>query len=88
MKKVNGKYYSKDVFDGYNIRFILELDDKSGVTHKVDIYTTQTSVDVIWDDVSEIITDKVIKFRIIHTATKHQDDLCSEMINEWINNDS
>lgn len=85
MKKINGSDYSKKSFDSYKLRLIVEIDDKKGVTHRVDMYTTQTNKDLVWDDIKEMITDKVDRFRVMHTATKEQDDLATAAIDEWLN---
>lgn len=85
MKKINGHNYSKNSFDNYKLRLIVEIDDKEGVTHKIDLYTNQENKSLVWDDISEMTTEKVDRFRVIHIATKVQDDLSSEMIDEWLN---
>ena len=85
MKNINGFDYSIKSFDNYKLRLIVELTDTDKKEHRLDIYTTQTSVDAAWDDLLEIVTDKVESFTIVHNATKEQDDLASKFIEEWLN---
>ena len=42
-------------------------------------------MDRAWDDLIDIISSKVDTFSIIHSATKDQDDLASNAIDEWLN---
>ena len=85
MKNINGFDYSRKRFENYKLRLIVEITDTDKEEHRIDIYTTQTSVDAAWDDLLDIVTDKVESFRIVHNATKEQDDLISELIEEWLN---
>ena len=85
MKNINGFDYSRESFDNYKLRLIVELIDTDKKEHRLDIYTTQTSVDAAWDDLLEMVTDKVESFTIVHNATKEQDDLASKFIEEWLN---
>jgi len=85
MKNINGFDYSKKSFENYKLRLIVEITDKEAKDHRIDIYTTQTSVDAAWDDLLDIMTDKVDTFRIIHNATKEQDDMASKAVEDWLN---
>ena len=85
MKNINGHVYSRKSFDNYKLRLIVEITDKEGEEYMIDIYTTQLSMDRAWDDLIDIISSKVDTFSIIHSATKDQDDLASNAIDEWLN---
>lgn len=85
MKNINGFDYSRKSFDKYKLRLILKITDTDKEVHRLDIYTTQTSVDAAWYDLLDIVTDKVESFTIVHNATKEQDDLASKVIEEWLN---
>lgn len=85
MKKINNNWYDRREFLTYKLRLIVEITDKKDIVHKIDLYTTQTDKDLVLDDISEMTTDKVKSFQVIHIATKEQDDLASELIEEWLN---
>lgn len=85
MKTINGHKYSRESFPEYQLRLIIEITDINDDDHRIDIYTTQTSVDAAWDDLLDITTDRVKTFSIVHSATKKQDENASEMINDWLN---
>ncbi len=84
IKKVNGEKYSKDDFKGYNYRVKVDFHTRSR-RHSVDLYTTRSDKDLIYEDIYELITDKVVRFEIIHFSTKEQDDKASELINGFLN---
>lgn len=85
MKNIDGFDYSRKRFDNYKLRLIIEITDRNKEMYRLDIYTTQTSLDAAWDDLLGIVSDKVGSFRIIHNATKEQDDLASKIIEEFLN---
>ena len=82
--EINGEKYSRGSFEDYKLRVKVEFKTTTGV-HDIDIYTTETDREKVWDDLLESITDKVQSFNIIHWSTKKQDDLSSEFIDEWLN---
>lgn len=84
IKDIDGSNYSKESFLGYRMRVKLKIIDIHGEEYQFDIYTTQTNLDRIRDDLSGITTDKVKIFEIIHHATKEQDDAASKIINETL----
>jgi hypothetical protein len=84
IKIINGEKYSKDNFKGYTYRVKVDFHTISR-RHSIDLYTTRSTKDLIWEDIHELITDKVVRFEIIHFSTKEQDDSATELINEWLN---
>lgn len=87
MKKINGHSYSKESFDNYKLRAIVEFIDNDGDDYNIELYTTQSDVEQVSLDIFDMITEKVDTFRVRHTATKEQDDLTSQMIDEWLNDE-
>lgn len=85
MKNINGFEYSRTSFEDYKLRVILQIIDVEGQEHRLDIYTTQPNLDIVWNDINNSLTDKVDTFKILHHATKEQDDLDSKFIEEWLN---
>ena len=84
MKIINNNKYSRKSFDGYKLRVKIEIIDNEGNDHNYDIYTTQTHLQNIRTDLNIITTDKAKWINIIHTSTKEQDDLTSEMIGDLL----
>lgn len=82
--EINGKKYSRGSFEDYKLRAKVEFKATTGI-HNIDIYTTETDKEKVWDDILESTTDKVQSFSIVHWATKEQDDLSSKFIDEWLN---
>jgi hypothetical protein len=82
--EINGKKYSRGSFEDYKLRAKVEFKATTGI-HNIDIYTTETDKEKVWDDILETTTDKVQSFSIVHWATKEQDDLSSKFIDEWLN---
>ena len=84
MKNINGFDYSIESFNNYKLRLKLEVVDTDKEVHNIDIYTTQTDADTAYQDLCGIMTDKVKSFKIVHRATKEQDDESSKFIDEWL----
>ena len=73
--------YSRESFKGYKIRVIAEVvigEDK----HRLDIYTTQTDIKIVEEHLYQRLVKSVDVFKIVHTATKEQDDAASELVDE------
>jgi hypothetical protein len=84
IKKIKGEKYSRESFKGYKLRAKVLFRMTTGV-HNIDIYTTETDEEKIWDSIMDFKTDKVESFSITHLATKEQDDLSSIFIEELLN---
>lgn len=84
MKTINGHTYSRTSFEDYKLRLKVEFILKDGSDTNMDIYTTQTDVDVAKEDLLSTITEKVDTIKIVHAATKEQDDAASSLIDEWL----
>ena len=62
----NGFKYSREKFEGYELQLLVHLVAKGGEEqyYPVTFYTTQKDVDLAWDDIPELLTDKVINFTV------------------------
>jgi len=85
MKIINNHEYSKKSFGNYKRRVKIEIIDTEDKEYSFDVYTTRTYLEKIRSDLMTIATDKVKIINIIHSATRDEDDLATEMINEWLN---
>ena len=85
MQTLLGKIYKKEAFDNYELRAKCLITDKKDEHYNIDIYTTETNKDEVWDTLLDLTTDKVKSFDIIHWATREQDEKASELIKEWLN---
>ena len=81
MKIINNNKYSLQEFNDYELRLKLDVIDKSNNSYNIDVYTTQTSVDMAWEDLLEVSSNKVDALSITHHATKEQDEM-AKFINE------
>lgn len=74
--------FSREQFDGYTHRFIVEFE--IGKTHQpsLQIYTNTNSYQELDNFINEKKTDKVKNFTIVHRSSKEQDDMITEFLNE------
>ena len=85
MKIINNELYSRKDFPEYKYRVMLELSIHDEFhPFSLTIYTTEKSRDMIYESVLTLVTKKVDNFRIVHLATKEQDDMATKFINEWL----
>jgi hypothetical protein len=76
---------SRNAFSDYKVRFKVEFDvrDQDWMDN-MDIYST-TELKEIVEKVIEISkTDKVKSYKVIHAATKEQDEACARFIEETL----
>jgi hypothetical protein len=85
MRTINNRKYSTKSFKGYKIRLKIERIDKEGETHIFDVYTTQICPHRAFGSLQSITTKKTTSLKMLHHATKEQDDATSEMIDNWLN---
>lgn len=85
--------YSKQIFKGYTHRFIIkfkiytddeefEIENDTYHTVSINIYSTSGSYQDLENFIILKKSKKVISFNIVHRATKHEDDLIEELLNE------
>lgn len=84
IKEFNGNKYSRSRFEGYTHRFKVEFETGSIHTSNMDIYTDTDSREVVRSFIDSVKTKKVIYFKIIHVASKEQDDLTGKLIEETL----
>ena len=76
--------YSKEQFEGYTHRFIIKLrvDNDWRNDNNIHIYSNSDSYQKLEDFINEKKSEKVVGFRIEHRASKEQDELASQLIDE------
>ena len=86
MRVIDGQTYDEKSFDDYHWRVKIELETEGnmGLKYNVDIYTTETDKTKIEEVLRNRVVSNVVKFEIVHWATKEQDDLTSEFVNETL----
>jgi len=80
--------YSKKEFDGFTHRFIVKLkidNDWRNDTH-INLYANSDSYQKLEDFINQKKSNKVIAFDITHRASKEQDEMSSNFIDEILNN--
>jgi DNA-binding ferritin-like protein len=84
IKEFNGNKFSRIRFDGYTHRFKVVFETGSIHVSNMDIYTDTDSREVVSNFVDSAKTKKVISFKIVHVASKEQDDLTAKFIEETL----
>ena len=79
--------YSRKEFAGYSTRVILNVCDIDGDNFIMNVYTTRTDKESILDDIKTSISDRVSSIEIEHMATRRQDELDTEMLRDFLEND-
>lgn len=94
MKIINGQQYSTKEFKEYKLRIILDILTKKlnnlgpyPYEVKLTIYTTETEIEEVKCVLKDLISNKVKSFKVIHIATKEQDDATSKLIEESLKED-
>lgn len=84
MKLISGHKYSKEKFDGYEMWLKTEIIAANNNIYHVDVYTTQTDIQKVKNDISSIKTDKAKSIDIINHAPKEQMELLNKFLDEWL----
>jgi len=74
--------YSRQKFDGFTHRFIVQFETGDEYPHNIDIYSDCADISLIESYVSNNKSKNVLSVKIIHRPTKQQDELSTEFINE------
>ncbi len=83
MKKIGGKWYSRNEFSTYEYRVKVRFYLLDGDEISLDLYTTQTDKGKIRKAINSTINrEKCVSFSIEYFTTKAQDDETSEWLNE------
>lgn len=78
--------YSKERFDSYTHRFIVEFNTGDSYSHNMTVYSNSDSYEELEAFINSKKTEKVISFEIVHRASKRQDEIESELIEESLKN--
>ena len=76
--------YSKKEFDGFTHRFIVQFETGKSYFSNLDIYSNSNSYEELEKFINEKKNDKVISFKIIHRASKKQDERTSKLLDETL----
>lgn len=75
--------YSRTEFEGYTHRFVVEFEIvESSHTYRLDIYSDSGDYGHMEDFINTHKKPNVLSSVIVHRASKEQDELASEMIEE------
>lgn len=77
--------YSKTPFEGHTHRFIVEFEIGQPNTSNLHIYSNSDSYQKLEDFINVKKSDKVVSHKIIHRASKEQDEMASKFIDEIFN---
>lgn len=77
--------YSREQFDEYTHRFMvtMQVDNDWRNNSTITIYSNDGDKEKITEFINLKKSEKVVGFEIIHVATKEQDDMNSELIEEF-----
>ena len=81
--KVETKY-SKEQFDGFTHRFMIRFEVGEPHISTLTLYSNSDSYEKLEEFINEKKTKKVISFKIVHRASKEQDELASSLIDETL----
>ena len=74
--------YSRTQFEGFTHRFIVQFETELQYPSNIDIYSNSDSYQKLDDFVNEKKSKNVKSFKIIHRASKEQDEAASRLIEE------
>ncbi len=83
MKEIDGFKYSRESFEGYELRLVLRFSYKER-EFAIDIYTTNTDKDSALENTLCNMKRGVKFVKMDHYATKKQDGLSAKFIDEWL----
>lgn len=76
--------YSKEQFEGFTHRFIVEFETGEANKYTMHIYSNNGSQEMIKNFIHKNKNSKVDYFKIIYVATKEQDEMASKLIDETL----
>lgn len=77
--------YSKEPFEGYAYRFIVEFEVKNPGSYNftnITIYSNSGSYIDLDNFLKEKKSDRVLSFKIVHKASKEQDEATTKFLEE------
>jgi len=78
--------YSRIEFDGYTHRFIVQFETGENYTSNLTLYSNSGKYTELEEFVNKNKSEKVLSFKIVHRATKEQDELTGKLIEETLKN--
>lgn len=78
--------YSRKQFDGFTHRFKVQFETGEPYFSNIDIYSNSDSYQNLEDFISKKKSDKVLSFKIVHRASKEEDERASELLDEILKN--
>jgi len=79
--------YSKEPFDGYTHRFIVNLNADNKYITTIDIYSNSENRQKLLDFICENKSRRLLSYYIEKIVTKEQDDIASQIIDELFGSD-
>ncbi len=76
--------YSKEQFDGFTHRFMIQFEVGEPHISTLTLYSNSDSYEKLEKFINEKKNKKVIMFKIVHRASKEQDELASSLIDETL----
>lgn len=76
--------YSRNKFDGFTHRFIVQFDTVDPYYNNIHIYSNSNSHLELNKFIEEKKSNKVLSYKIIHCASKEQDEMSSKFIEETL----
>jgi len=83
MKVINNEKYSKKRFEDYKTRVVFEFKTENDLIN-VEVYTTETDLEKIYDDISSIASPKVKDTFIHYYSTKEDDEKAKELVDSIV----
>lgn len=77
--------YSKTEFEGFTHRFIIQFEIGDPYFTNVTVYSNSDSYQELEDMINKKKSEKVISFKIVHRASKEQDEATAKFIDETFN---
>lgn len=88
MLEINGHKYSKEKFDGYKMRYVVEfcIMDENNKPDKITspIYSTDEDMERVDNLLLDRRKPNVCSITIVHRASKEQDELSAKFIEETL----
>lgn len=86
MIEINNHKYSREEFEGYKRRAVIQFQkDNQQYYTTLHVYTTDEDRENVLNVIKSRTKKGVKVIDMINFATKEQDDSASELINEWLN---
>ena len=77
--------YSKTKFEGFSHRFKVQFETGEPHFSNLDIYSNSNSYQELEDFINNKKSKKVLSFKIVHKASKEQDEMSAKLIDETLN---